>query len=134
MRRARTGLRLALPIALMLAIGLRFLCPPGWMPNPTGVAPPFVLCPGEGDMPAVSGGMSMPMHRHGDQPQPAHGKGHQDHCVPGAWVMGAPAEAPGVGVPVAFEYVALADEARPSPSSPPARHRPQAPRAPPLFA
>lgn len=122
-----------LPIALILAIGLRFLCPPGWMPNPAGVAPPFILCPSEGApaaaMPAMPG-----MAMGADTPAPAHDKTHQDHCVPGAWVMGAAAETAALQAPTAFEAVAIAEEARPAPSVPPARHRPQAPRAPPLIA
>lgn len=121
-----------LPLALILAIGLRFLCPPGWMPNPAGMVPPFVLCPSENDaaaMPAMPG-----MAIHDGVPAPAHGKTQQDHCVPGAWVMGKAAEAPAIGAPVAFDAVLIADEARPSAPTRPARHRPQAPRAPPPLA
>jgi hypothetical protein len=51
MRRAGAVLRLASLIAVLAALGLRLLSPPGWMPNPDGASRAWlVICTGHGPL------------------------------------------------------------------------------------
>ena len=118
-------LRLAFLVALLCAMSLRLLTPPGWMPNVAGRgSAPLVICTGDGVR------LMTPADRDG------HGhRGKPDHevCAFAGFALGAaqpaaalaaPAHLPGAAAPTRpFDQGALA----------PTWRRPQAPRAPPVL-
>jgi hypothetical protein len=119
-------LRLAFFIALLCAVSLRLLTPPGWMPNLDGRGgAPLVICTGDGTQTLPSPGHD----RHG----PAGKAGHEVCAFSGLALDAAPQPvlfAAPAAAPRAAEAPRLADQ---TPSAP-ARRRPQSPRAPPLQA
>jgi hypothetical protein len=124
MARAPALVRLILLIALLGAVSLRLLSPPGWMPasnDRSGFA--LVICTGEG---------SYTVNLPGDHaPSPDNGKTQHTPCAfsgvaftstPSAIPVAGPAEQPAI-TPVSAPTGLLATGPR--------RTRPQSPRAPP---
>jgi hypothetical protein len=116
--------RLAFLIALLCAVSLRLLTPPGWMPNLDGQGAPLVICTGDGAHVMRPAG-------------PAHappGKASHEVCVFAGFALGAaPLVAAAVSSVAPPEPAALPLPAAQTRSAP-SRRRPQAARAPPVLA
>ena len=120
----RGGPRLGLALALLVALVLRGLTPAGWMPNPQGsLSAPFVICTAEGHR-------LVQLDASG---HPADGKAgvHRDACVFAGHASAPPPQPPAVSGPAVFVGYSAPRPAGRTPPPAPARHREQAPRAPP---
>ena len=74
MRRARAMLRCVWLMALLGVVGLRLLCPPGWMPNPEARAGSWlVICTGHGPL--------SPNNDDDRGGRPGKDKSHQEQCA-----------------------------------------------------
>lgn len=111
-------------IALLCAVGLHLLTPPGWMPNIYGPAGSLlVICTGEGPRT-----VSAPADR---EPRPPHQKSHHDVC-PFAGFAAAPSDGDlTMATPAEFPTTVLATHASGRSSAGPNWRRAQAQRAPP---
>ncbi len=119
-------LRLAFLVALLCAVSLRLLTPPGWMPNLDGRgSAPLVICTGDG---------VRTVGPDGSNPHGHPGKAVHEVCAfAGLALDTAPPVATVIAphaAPSAVEPRLPADQARFAP----AWRRPQAPRAPPILA
>ncbi len=125
MPRAQALARLVLLIALLVAVSVRLLCPPGWMPNPDQrLGSVLVICTGDGPRPIDLGDHHAPA--------PDDGKAQHSACVfSGTALVEAP---PTVLVATPTEHPVAAPLSLPPglPAPAPGRRRAQAARAPPL--
>jgi hypothetical protein len=118
--------RLAFLIALLCAVGLRLLTPAGWMPNLDGQGgAPLVICTGDG-VHTVSPA------DHG--PHAPAGKTAHEVCAFAGFALGEAPQTTVFGGPEALPVAAAAPLPADQVRLAPAWRRPQAPRAPPLFA
>jgi len=124
MARASAPLRLALMIALLCAVGLRLLTPPGWMPNVDGrPGSLLVICTGEG-----ARTVSAPADH---APAPTDQKSHHDVC-PFAGFAAAPSpDLVAMATPADFATAVVATPPSGLVSAAPSWRRAQAQRAPP---
>jgi hypothetical protein len=125
MVRAPAITRVLLLVALLCAVSLRLLCPPGWMPNFEGrPGALLVICTGDGVHTVRDGGAH--------EPAPVGGKQQHDRCA-FSGVAFAPAGSVTDLAPTAgpLQTAALFAPAGRRHSGPDWR-RAQAPRAPPL--
>lgn len=118
-------LRLVLLIALLCAVSLRLLTPPGWMPNIDGRAGgPLVICTADGTH-------AVPPADHGPH---APAKTAHAVCAFAGLALGARPDPAAVAPPLAAPLAAAAPRLGHQVRLAPAWRRPQAPRAPPLRA
>ena len=126
--RGRTDARRAMLVLAFLAVALKIMFPPGFMPG-SSLATPIVICTGQGPAMTMEGGGH---HRHHDMPQQG-----SDHACPFAG-HGATPLTPDLGAPIAAAQpvaVALIDAyptiapGRGMAAPPPPSHAPPALRA-----
>lgn len=116
-------------LLLLAALLLRAATPPGWMPNPQGaLGAPVVICTADG-----SQVLQLDAQGHPAKPDPARPQSAQRHdlCAFAGHQAAPGAEAAALSGPAGFVSLAptqLAAQALPATA---ARHREQAPRAPP---
>lgn len=118
-------LRLAWLVALLCAVSLRLLTPPGWMPNLDGrAAGPLVICTGDGVQPAPPA----------DPASHAHDKRGHEVCAFAGYALDAAPHAAALVAPLASPQTAAAPRLADQNRIAPLWRRPQAARAPPLTA
>jgi hypothetical protein len=119
-------LRLALFIALLCAVSLRLLTPPGWMPNlDSRTAGPLVICTGDG----VQRGQPADPAFHGHA-----GKGRPQVCAFAGLALDTAPQVADLATPLALPRAAARLLPADQNQRAPLRRRPQAARAPPLTA
>ena len=119
-------LRLAFLIALLCAVGLRLLTPPGWVPNlDCRGGAPLVVCTGDG-VHTLSPSSDPGAHH------PA-GKAAHETCAFAGLAFDAPADAALLAAPSVLPHAAQAPLPDDQAVLAQAWRRPQAPRAPPPF-
>jgi hypothetical protein len=118
--------RLALIIALLCAVSLRLLTPPGWMPNLEGrAAGPLVICTSDG------------VHRGRPADPASHGhaeKGGHEVCAFAGLALDTAPQVAALAAPLGLSHAAAMPLPVDQIQRAPLWRRPQAARAPPLIA
>jgi hypothetical protein len=124
--RARAQLqRIALVMAVLAAVAVRFVTPAGWMPNPNGIdGSAFVICTGDG--PLLAHGLDIPGH------SPKHGIPHERCLFSGISLVGGPDPTFVPTPPLRVVAGAQTPFLRHAVWRPREKHRLQSARAPPL--
>lgn len=117
--------RLVFLIALLCAVGVRLLTPPGWMPNLDG-APggPLVICTGDG----VHAAPASDPTTHGHA-----GRSGHEVCPFGGFALGGAPHAIQLSAPLVLPRASATRLAEDQARIAPLWRRPQAARAPPLI-
>jgi len=124
MRRAGSFSRAVWLIALLCAMSVRFLCPPGWMPNPQAASGGawLVICTGHG-----------PLSTNDGAPAKSH-SGAADHCAFAGLAHALPPPAPASPPPQVAAEPAASVRVHEDASPRLDRWRAQAARGPPALA